>query len=85
MILPITLSLSLTKVNFMIISVRRKEHMFKHYGVKNWTDPEDFLKQVAIKKGRLKKGGEPDVMTTAKLILIDWQRGELPYFTLPEG
>jgi ribosome biogenesis GTPase A len=22
-------------------------------------------------------------MTTAKLVLIDWQRGELPYFTLP--
>jgi nuclear GTP-binding protein len=41
------------------------------------------LNQVAIKKGKLKKGGEPDVKTTAKLILIDWQRGELPYFTLP--
>jgi hypothetical protein len=21
---------------------------------------------------------------TAKLVLIDWQRGELPYYTLPE-
>ncbi len=41
------------------------------------------MNQVAIKKGKLKKGGEPDVKTTAKLILIDWQRGELPYFTLP--
>ncbi len=41
------------------------------------------MNQVAIKKGKLKKGGEPDVKTTAKLILIDWQRGELPYFSLP--
>ncbi len=57
--------------------------MTKHYGVKSWEDTEDFLNQVAIKKGKLKKGGEPDVKTTAKLILIDWQRGELPYFTLP--
>ena len=22
---------------------------------------------------------------TAKLILFDWQKGELPYYTLPEG
>jgi ribosome biogenesis GTPase A len=22
---------------------------------------------------------------TSKLVLIDWQRGELPYYTLPEG
>jgi hypothetical protein len=29
----------------------------KQYGVKNWTDHEDFIKQVAIKKGRLKRGG----------------------------
>jgi hypothetical protein len=24
-------------------------------------------------------------MTTAKLVLIDYQRGELPFFTLPDG
>lgn len=59
--------------------------LFKQYGVKNWTDHEDFIKQVAIKKGRLKRGGQPDVITAAKLILIDYQRGELPYFTLPDG
>lgn len=57
--------------------------MIKYYGIKAWSDTEDFLNQVAIKKGKLKKGGEPDVKTTAKLILIDWQRGELPYFALP--
>jgi nuclear GTP-binding protein len=57
--------------------------LIKYYGVKSWEDTEDFLKQLAIKKGKLKKGGEPDILTTAKLVLIDWQRGELPYFTLP--
>lgn len=51
---------------------------------------------VAEKKGRLLKvktilkknlilnqGGEPDVKTTAKQILIDWQRGEIPFFVPP--
>jgi nuclear GTP-binding protein len=55
------------------------------YGVEKWEDPEDFLKQVAIRKGKLRKGGEPDVDATAKIILIDWQRGEIPYFHLPDG
>lgn len=22
---------------------------------------------------------------TAKIVLIDWQRGEIPYYNLPEG
>ena len=30
---------------------------------------------MAMKKGKLRKGGEPDLEATAKLILIDWQRG----------
>ena len=55
------------------------------YGVVSWEDAEDFLKQLAIKKGKLKKGGEPDVEATAKLVLVDWQRGEIPFYNLPEG
>lgn len=45
------------------------------YGVQNWEDAEDFIKKVAMKKGKLRKGGEPDMEATSKLILIDWQRG----------
>ena len=40
---------------------------------------------MAIKKGKLRKGGEPDVDATAKIILIDWQRGEIPFYHLPDG
>jgi nuclear GTP-binding protein len=35
--------------------------------------------------GKLKKGGEPDIDITAKMILVDWQRGEIPFYHLPEG
>jgi ribosome biogenesis GTPase A len=65
--------------------VKRKDFFKKIYGVSSWTDAEDFLNQVAIKKGKLKKGGEPDVDATAKLILFDWQRGDIPFYNLPEG
>jgi ribosome biogenesis GTPase A len=57
----------------------------KFYGVEGWDGAEDFIRRVAIKKGKLRKGGEPDLEATSKLVLIDWQRGELPYYSLPEG
>lgn len=31
----------------------------------------------------LLKGGEPDIETTAKRVLNDFQRGKLPYFVRP--
>ena len=43
------------------------------------------MRQVAIKKGKLKKGGEPDIDATAKIVLVDWQRGDIPFYSLPEG
>jgi nuclear GTP-binding protein len=33
----------------------KKESMAKFYGVVDWTDSEDFLKQLAEKRGRLLK------------------------------
>jgi hypothetical protein len=33
--------------------------------------------------GKLGKGGEPDLNTAAKMMLYDWQRGKIPFFTLP--
>lgn len=29
------------------------------------------------------QGGEPDLMTAAKMILHDWQRGRIPFFVPP--
>merc|ERR1719238_423090 len=48
-----------------------------------WEDHEEFLKVLAIKMGKLRKGGEPDVEIVSRMILYDWQRGGLPFFTMP--
>jgi nuclear GTP-binding protein len=48
-----------------------------------WEDHEEFLKVLAMKMGKLRKGGEPDVEIVARMILYDWQRGRLPFFTAP--
>ncbi|KAF8554340.1 NGP1NT-domain-containing protein [Imleria badia] len=46
-------------------------------------DPEEFLNVLAKMKGRLLKGGEPDVDGVAKIILTDWVRGRIPFFVPP--
>ncbi|KAG2035657.1 NGP1NT-domain-containing protein [Suillus americanus] len=49
---------------------------------RSW-DPEQFLDTLARMKGRLLKGGEPDVDGVAKIILSDWVRGRIPFFVPP--
>lgn len=63
----------------------KKEYIQKTYGIMNWTDHEDFLTQFAKRSGKLLKGGDPDLSTSAKMILNDFQRGKIPYFVRPPG
>jgi nuclear GTP-binding protein len=44
---------------------------------------DDFLDMLARAKGRLLKGGEPDIEGAAKVVLSDWVRGRIPYFVSP--
>ncbi|CAK9301400.1 unnamed protein product [Gordionus sp. m RMFG-2023] len=46
-------------------------------------DSQEFLSALAIRLGKLLKGGDPDISTAAKLVLYDWQRGKIPFFSLP--
>ncbi|OIW05261.1 hypothetical protein TanjilG_03650 [Lupinus angustifolius] len=46
-------------------------------------DDTDFLVQLCKSSGKLLRGGEPDLMTAAKMILHDWQRGRIPFFVPP--
>eukprot|EP00967_Tisochrysis_lutea_P134129 scaffold236423_cov27-Tisochrysis_lutea.AAC.1 len=61
----------------------KPEYVRRTYGLKDWVSPTDFLEQYGRKIGKLMRGGEPDTNAAAKLVLHDWQRGRLPYFTLP--
>lgn len=49
----------------------------------NFWDPEVFLDKLARMKGRLLKGGEPDMEAVAKILLSDWTRGRIPFFVTP--
>lgn len=43
----------------------------------------DFLSILARKGGRLLRGGEPDVDGVAKMVINDFLRGKIPWFTAP--
>ena len=57
-----------------------KKHITDIFGVHSWQNAEDFIGQVAERTGKLLKGGEPDVNNVCKSIIIDWQRGNIPFF-----
>lgn len=63
----------------------RKEYLAKTYNIVQYENHIDFLEQLAKKMGKLLKGAEPDINTTAKMVLNDWQRGKLPFYVPPEG
>lgn len=46
-------------------------------------DPIEFLSILARKGGRLLRGGEADVDGVAKMVLNDFLRGKIPWFTPP--
>ena len=47
------------------------------YGVKNTKDKEVVLEDIAVKKNLKMKGGKPDINRAARMVLKDWQRGEI--------
>jgi len=68
----------------MLLARVKPEYMQLHYDVKTaWSTSQEFLEMIAEKKGKLLKGGEPDVHCVAKIVLNDFQRGKLPYFCTP--
>ena len=66
-----------------ILKKTERKHIYDVYGVRDWEDCEDFIKQVCERTGKLLKGGEPDINNVAKTIIMDWQRGNIPYFEKP--
>lgn len=61
----------------------QRKHVERTYDVRDWADAEEFLEKLARKSGRLLKGGEADVDAVARMVLNDFLRGRLPWFTPP--
>ena len=48
-----------------------------HYGIDASKDFETSLELIAIKRKLLKKGSQPDLERTSRMILKDWQTGKI--------
>jgi len=68
-----------------ILNKCKTKYVSRTYKLSEWKDHIDFLEQLAKRSGRLGKGGEPDINAASKMVLNDWTRGKLPYFTPPPG
>jgi len=66
-----------------ILQKAKRTYLKELYQIGEWVDLEDFLTQIANRTGKLRKGAEPDLKAVSKMVLMDWQRGKIPYFALP--
>ncbi|KFG39348.1 GNL3L/Grn1 GTPase, partial [Toxoplasma gondii FOU] len=59
------------------------ETLQRLYRLEGFSSPQEMLALLAHRRGKLKKGGIPDLDAAAKIFLQDWQSGVIPYYTMP--
>lgn len=59
------------------------QHLVHLYRIAPFEGADDMLAQVAHARGKLLKGGVPDVRTAARLVLQDWNDGRIAFYTRP--
>jgi nuclear GTP-binding protein len=57
-----------------ILARVRKEYVQRQYLIREWDDANDFLCKLAMRNGKLLKGGEPDIHGVSINVINDWQR-----------
>ncbi|WVO13253.1 hypothetical protein L204_100866 [Cryptococcus depauperatus] len=67
----------------IILSKIEPAQIQKIYNIPPYDDVRDFLIKVALTRGRLGKGGIPDLESSAVQVLRDWNSGKLHYHTNP--
>lgn len=67
-----------------VLTKCKMHHIERTYDIKEWDgDAATFLEVLARKGGKLLKGGEADWASVAKMVLNDFLRGKIPWFTPP--
>jgi nuclear GTP-binding protein len=71
-----------------ICNAVKREHIAAMYGLAksgedSWSTPEELLEKISLKCGRLRKGGEPCLRSSAIMLINDYQRGRLPHYVAP--
>lgn len=64
-----------------VLAKCKQQHIERTYEITGWTNSTEFCEMLARKGGRLLKGGEADMDGVAKMVLNDFMRGKIPWFT----
>ncbi|KAK6591159.1 hypothetical protein RS030_101611 [Cryptosporidium xiaoi] len=59
------------------------EILYRIYKIPSFTNSDEFLSSVAISRGKLSKGGIPDVNSASIIVISDMFTGKIPYYNLP--
>jgi len=66
-----------------ILNRCNKAQVMEKYCVADYNSTMEFLSLFAKRLGKLKKGGIPDILAAAKMILQDWNNGKISFYTHP--
>ncbi|KAH9958417.1 P-loop containing nucleoside triphosphate hydrolase protein [Russula dissimulans] len=66
-----------------ILTRTQTEKLMKIYDLPSFSSTLEFLTMLALNTGRLLKGGTPDLLSTARQVLIDWNHQKIPFFSEP--
>jgi nuclear GTP-binding protein len=66
-----------------ILAKINKSQILIQYEIADFSTTVEFLTNVAFRRGKLGKGGIPDIEGAARLVLQDWNAGRIQYFTMP--
>ncbi|EJD40823.1 P-loop containing nucleoside triphosphate hydrolase protein [Auricularia subglabra TFB-10046 SS5] len=64
-----------------IVARTDPEALKRIYKVLPFSSAIEFLTMVSLTSGRLGKGGAPDTEAAARVVLRDWNRSKIPFFT----
>lgn len=67
----------------VILSKMEPGFLQRLYNIPPYDNVRDFLIKIALTRGRLGKGGIPDLEGSAVSVLRDWNSGKIPYHTVP--
>lgn len=60
-----------------------KNDILMHFKIADFNTATELLVNVAVSRGKLIKGGAPDLKSAGRIILHDWNIGKLKYYTIP--
>eukprot|EP00052_Salpingoeca_macrocollata_P000885 m.22749 g.22749 ORF g.22749 m.22749 type:complete len:608 (+) comp10941_c0_seq1:108-1931(+) len=67
----------------VILSRCNHAQIMERYVVPAFDSTVTFLQHLARRIGRLKRGGVPDIVAAARVVLQDWNSGKISFYTLP--